>query len=76
MRVMEMLKGMLAPKYHKRMRGYEHALTERLKGRESPIKKRKTLKCILWRDRARDRGKRSAPFPPKKRRVKRWTLYK
>lgn len=41
MRVMEMLKGMLAPKYHKRMRGYEHALTERLKGRESLIKKKK-----------------------------------
>lgn len=63
-------KGQAAPKYHKRMRGYEHALTES-KGNVRGWKKK--LKYSLGVVVA---VVGLAPFPPKKRRVKRWTLYK
>lgn len=64
------VKGRVGPKYHKRMRGYEHTLAERLKGESKKAKKKKKKTF------SREKGKRSALFPPKKHRVKRWPLYK
>lgn len=47
-----------------------------VKGAESVVKKGKQWNTSESRAGEQGGGERSAPFPPKKRRVKRWTLYK
>lgn len=73
-------------KLHKR----DEDVNKRERNAAEQKKKRKTAKWILGGGRERrvesgwglgwvlavGGGGRSAPFPPKKRRVKRWTLYK
>lgn len=77
MRVMGMLKGVLAPNITKGWEDMNTLLTQRLKAQMvKKRKERKTLKCILEREWGGGEEMCSSPFPPKKRRVKRWTLYK
>lgn len=69
------VKGQFGPKYHKKMKEHEDALTES-KDSNGWGWGEVGLKCILrvvgvvWGTTG------LAPFPPKKHRVKRWTLYK
>lgn len=76
---MEMLKGRVEPppKHHKgtRIEDMNTVGEKGVRGAESGVKKGKQWNTS--ESRAGERGgKRPAPFPPKKRRVKRWTLYK
>ncbi len=51
-----MLKGVLAPKYHKRMREHEQAFDWETEREKRARYKGKTLKCILERERETERG--------------------
>lgn len=78
MRVMEMLKGVLAPNITK---GWEDMNKLWLKDWKEREHDKERKKKHLQRERERgdgegEGGESSAPFPPKKRRVKRWPLYK
>lgn len=73
---MEILKGCVDPPGNStKGPGYEHGGRERSERRRERGEKGKTVEHMREQN-GRAGGKRSAPFPPKKRRVKRWTLYK
>lgn len=62
------VKGQAGPKYHKRMRGYEHALTQSkdsMRGRKKKAEMHSG--CWGW---GGGGGGGLAPFPPKKRKLK------
>lgn len=67
MRAIEMLKAVLVPNITKGWEDMNTHWLKELKGERAWKKKPKF---------SREKEKRSAPFPPKKHRVKRWPLYK